>query len=103
LPPALSTKDLSGGRTKVLNFSQNNTFDRHPAKGCQDGVPEYSTNTGNLLYQDGDFKNPMENEDDWEADNGSDMELENGIMNLAGPGQWNLYATPNFSGLIQPI
>jgi len=103
LRPALSTKDLSGWRTQVLNFSQNNTFDHHPAKGCQDWVPEYTSNTGNWLYRDGDFKHPKESEDDWEADNRSDMELENGIVNLVGPGQWNLYAAPNVSSLIQPI
>jgi hypothetical protein len=47
--------------------------------------------------------NPNNSEDDWEADNESDMELDNGSEDSETPEVRNVSAAPNVPGLIRPI
>jgi hypothetical protein len=46
--------------------------------------------------------NPNESKDDWEADNESDVKLENGIEDLQSPNLWDVSAATNVPGLIWP-
>jgi len=78
VPPALSAKDLPGGWTHVLNVCHIKPIDRHPAESDEDSSPESISDTENWLNWNGDLDNPNDSEDDWEADDESDMELDNG-------------------------
>ena len=46
---------------------------------------------------------PNDSEDNWEADNESDMELDNSSENSESTEQCNVCAAPNVPGLIQRI
>jgi len=48
----------------------------------QDSVPESISDTENCLNWNGDMGNPNASECNWEADDESDIELENGIEAL---------------------
>jgi len=75
---ALSAKDLPGGRTQILNVCQIKWIDCHPAESYDDSSPETISYTKNWLNWNEDLDNPNGSEDHWEADNESDMELDNG-------------------------
>jgi len=77
VPPALSVKDLPGGRTQILNVHQIKRIDCHPAESDENSSPESISDTENWLNWNGDLDNPNDSEDDWEADNESDMKLDN--------------------------
>ena len=47
--------------------------------------------------------NPKDSKDDWEADNESDMELDNGSEESETSVLRNVSAAPNVPGLIRPI
>jgi len=47
LPPALSAKEVAGGRTQVLNVRRIRTSDRHPVESDDDGAPERISYTEN--------------------------------------------------------
>jgi hypothetical protein len=66
--PSWSAKDLPGGRTEVLNVCQTKRIDRHPAESDKETSPECVSDTENLLNWNGDFENPNNSEDNWEAD-----------------------------------
>jgi len=103
LPPALSAKQLAGGRTQLLNVRRIWRIDRHPAENDDDSAPERVSNTENWLNWNGDLDNPNESEDDCDADNESDVELENCFADPECPEQWDVCAAPNIPGLIWPI
>jgi len=103
VPPALSAKDLPGGRTRVLNVRRIKRIDRHPAESDEDSSPESISDTENWLNWNGDLDNPNDSEDDWEADNESDMELDNGSEESETPELRTVSAAPNVPGLIRPI
>jgi len=52
-------------------------------------------NTKNLLHRNGDLHDPHDSEDDWEADNQSDMELDNGVKDSDTAEQGDLSVAPN--------
>jgi len=60
VPPALSAKDLPGGRTQVLNVRQIKQIDRHPAESNEDTSPESISDTKNWLKWNGDLDNPYD-------------------------------------------
>jgi hypothetical protein len=103
VPPALSAKDLPGGRTQVLNVRRIKRIDRHPAESDEDSSPESISDTENWLNWNGDLDNPNDSEDDWEADNESDMELDNCSEVSETLEVRNVSAAPNVPGLIRPI
>ena len=78
VPPALSAKNLPGEPTQVLNICRIKRIDSHPAESEEDSSPERISDTENWLNWIGDLDNPNDSEDDWEGDNDSDMELDNG-------------------------
>jgi len=102
-PPALSAKQLAGGRTQVLNVRWIWRIDRHPAESHDNSAPESVSETENSLNWNGDLDNPNESEDDCDADNESDVELENCLEHPECPEQRNACAAPNIPGLIRPI
>jgi len=103
LPPALSAKQLAGGQTQVLNVRQIRRIDRHPAESDDDSAPESVSDTENWLNCNGDLDNPNESKDDCDADNESDVELENCFEDPECREQREVCATPNIPGLIRPI
>jgi len=103
LPPALSATQLAGGRIQLLNVRQIWRIDRHPADSDDDSAPESVSDTENWLNWNGDLDNPNESADDFDADNESDVELENCFDDPECPVQWDVCAAPNIPGLIRPI
>jgi len=49
LPPAVSAKQLAGGRTQVLNVRQIGRIDCHPAESDDDSAPESISDTEHWL------------------------------------------------------
>jgi len=77
LPPASSAKDLPGGRTQVLNVCQIKRIDHQLAEGDEDSAPESISDTKNWLDWNGDLHNPNVSDDDWEANDESNVEHDN--------------------------
>jgi len=103
VPPALSAMDLTGGRMQILNVRRIQRIDHHPAQSDEDSSPESISATENWLNWNGDFDNPNDSKDDWQADNESDTDLDNGSEDSETPEQRNVSAEPNVPGLIRPI
>jgi hypothetical protein len=74
---SLSAKDIPGVRTEILNVGRIKQIDRHPATCNEDSLLERISDPENLLDWNRDLDNRNDSEDDWEADNYSDMELDN--------------------------
>jgi len=53
LPPALSPKDLAGGRTQILNVCRIRRFDLHPVESDEVSAPERLLDNNNLLSWNG--------------------------------------------------
>jgi len=102
VPPALSAKDLPGGRTQVLNVRWIKRIDRHPVRGDEDSSPESISATENWLNWIADLDNPNDSGDDWEAENESDMEIDNGRVNSETPEHRDVSAALNVPRLILP-
>jgi len=102
LPPALSAKDLPGGRIQILNVHQMWTINLHPVESDEDSAPESISDTHNWLNGNGDLDNPNDSEDDCAADYESDIEHSNGIEDLECPDQQDVSAAPNVPGLVRP-
>jgi len=102
VPPALPVKDIPGGRTQVLKDCRIKRIECHAAEN--DGVSELETisDTENWLNWNCDLENANDIEDDWEADNESDMELDEAVEDSATPEQRDVSATLNVPGLIWP-
>jgi hypothetical protein len=73
---------------------------RHPAESDVDSSPESISATENSFNWNGDLHNSNHSEDDWEANNESDVELDNGSENSETPQQRNVSAASNVPGLI---
>jgi hypothetical protein len=101
--PGLSAKNLPGGQTQVLNVRRTKRINCHPAESHEQTSPESISYTTNWLNQNKELDNPNVSEDDWEADNDSDMELDNGSEDSEIPEVRDVSAAPNFPGLIRPI
>jgi len=56
------------------------------------------------IYLDwnGDLQNPNTSDDDWEADNGSNIEIDNGVEAPSSPEHQDVSATPYAPQLILP-
>jgi hypothetical protein len=101
LPPALSAKDLPGGRIQILNVRQIPRINRHPVESDDDSAPESISDTDDWLNWNGDLENPNDSEDDCAADDESDIEHNNGIKDPECPEQQDVSAAPNVPGLIR--
>jgi len=102
LPPALSAKELAGGRPQVLNVRRIRRIDRHAVESDDDSAPTSISDTENWLNWNGDLDNPNESEDNCEADNESDVEQDNWVEDSECPEQQDVCAAPNVPGLIRP-
>ena len=67
LPPALSAKDLPGGRTQVSNMCWVKRIDCHPVESDEDSALESILDTDNRLHWNAHLSNSYPSEDDWEA------------------------------------
>jgi len=79
LPPALSAKDLPRGRTHEMKVQQINRSDFHPAETDEDSALESISDTEHWLDRNSNLEIPDWSDDDWEADDKSDIVLHNGI------------------------
>ena len=102
LPPALSAKDLPWGWTKVLNARQVKRIDHHPSENHEDSAPESISDTYNCFEWNGYLDNPKASNDNWEGDNESDMELENGIDSAESREHQDVSTALNVSRKIRP-
>jgi len=95
-------KDLPGGRTQVLNVRQIEQINRHPAESAEISSAERISDTKNWLNWNGDLDNANNSEDDWEADNESEMEMDNGREDSETLEHRYVSAAPNVPGFIRP-
>jgi len=72
LPPALSAKNLPGGRTQILNLHRIRRINSHPVESDEDSAPESVLDTDDGLNWNGDLDIPNDSEDDCAADDESD-------------------------------
>jgi len=79
LPPALSAKDLPGGRTQIINVRRIRRINRHPVESDVDSAPESISDTEDWLNWNRDLDNPNDSEDDCAAADESDIQHNNGI------------------------
>jgi len=102
LPPALSAKDLPGGRTQILNVHRIRRINRHPVESDDDSPPESISDTEDWLTWNGHLDNPNDSQEDCAAADESDIEHNNGIEDLECPEQQDVSAAPNVHGLVRP-
>jgi len=102
LPPALSAKDLPGGRTQILNVRQIQRINCHPVESDDDSAPESISDTDDWLNWNGDLDNPNDSEDDCAADDESDIGPNNAIEDPECPEQQDVSAAPDLRGLVRP-
>jgi len=79
LPPALSVKDLPGGRTQILNVRRIRRINRHPVERSDNSAPESISDTEDFLNWKGDFDNQNDSKEDCAAADESNIEHNNGI------------------------
>jgi len=103
VPPALCAKDVPGEWTQLLNGRQIKRIDHHPAESDEASSPESISESENWLNWNGDLDTPNDSEDDREADNESNLGLDNGIEDAEPPEQRNVSAAQNVLRLIQSI
>jgi len=102
LPPALSAKDLPGGRTQILNVRQIRRINCLPVESDDDNAPETISETDDWLNWNRNLDNPDDSEQDCAADDESDIEHNNGIEDPECPEQQDVSAAPNVPGLVRP-
>ena len=71
LPPALSAKELPGGRTQILNIRRIRRINSHPDESDGASAPERISHTEDWLHWNGDMDIPNDSEGDCAADNDS--------------------------------
>jgi len=102
LPPALSAKNLPGGRTQILNVRRIRRINRHPVETDEDSAPESISDTDDWLNWNGDLDNPNDSEEDCAEDNESDIAPNTVIDDPECPEQQDVSATPNVPRLVRP-
>jgi len=102
LPPALSAKDLPGGRIQELNVCRMKRIDLYSADNDNDSVPGSISDTENWLNWNSDLDNPNDSEVDCEADDESDIDPDSGIRTSESPEHWVEIAAHDVPGLNWP-
>ena len=102
MPPALSAKDLPGGRTQILNVNRIRRITRYPAEIDENSPPESISDTNDWLNWNGDLDNPIDCKEDCAADNESGIEQNNGIKDPECPEQQDVNAVSNVPRLVRP-
>jgi hypothetical protein len=101
LPPALSAKDLPGGRTHMLNVRQIHRINRYSVESDTDSIPERIVDTDDCLNWNCDLDNSIDTEGNCTADDESHIEHNIGINNQECPEQLDVSAVPNVPGFVQ--
>jgi len=102
LPPALSAKDLPGGRTQILNVRQIWRINCHAVESDDDSAPGSISDTDGWLNWNDNLDNPNDSEDDCAADDEFDIGPNNGIEDSECPEQQDVSAATNVPGLVRP-
>jgi len=102
LPPALSAKDLPGGRTQILNVHHIWRIIHHPVESADDSTPESISDTNDWLNWNGNLINPNDSEEDCAADDESNIGPNNGIEDPECPEQQDVSAAPNVPRFVWP-
>jgi len=102
LPPALSGKNISGGRTEVLNVCPIGRIVRHPTASDKDSAPDSISDSEYWLNWNDDLDNPNGSEDDNKVHNESDTARCNGMKASKSPVHCVVIAAPNVPGFIWP-
>jgi len=102
LPPALSAKDLPGGRTQILNIGRIQRVNLHPTKSDEHSAHESISGTENWLNWNGELDNPNDSEDDCAVDNESNIDHNRVIKDPEWPEQHDVSAAPIVPGLFRP-
>jgi len=85
LPPALSAKDLHGGKTRIFNVHRISRINGHPVDSDQDSTPEKISDSKNWLNWNGDLDHSNDSKDDCAADGKSNIEQDTGIKDPECP------------------
>jgi hypothetical protein len=80
-----------------LNVRQIRRIDHHPVQSAEVISPEWISDTNNWLDLNGDLDNPNAGRDDWNADNKSDIQLDNTIKDLVWAMHREVSTPPNIS------
>ena len=102
LPPALSAKDLPGGRTQILNVRRIWRINCYPVESDKDSTPESISDSENWLNCNGNLDNPNDSEDNCAANDEWDIEHKYGIEDPECPEQQDVSVAPNVPGLVRP-
>jgi hypothetical protein len=78
-PPALSAKDHSGGRTRISIVCRILRINCHPINIDQDSAPENVFDTDYWFNWNGAFDDPNDSEEDWAADDVSEIQHNNDV------------------------
>ena len=98
----MSTKDLLGERTQILNVRRIPGINRHPVESDEDTTPESTLDTNDWLHWNGDFDNAIDSEEDCAEDDESDVEQNNRIKDPECPERQDVRAVRIVPGLVQP-
>jgi hypothetical protein len=101
LPPALSAKNLPGGRTQILNVRRIPRINSHPVESDEDSAPESISDTEDWLNWNGDLDNPNDSKEDCSVDDDSNIENNNCIEDPECPEQQDVSAAPNVPRLVR--
>jgi hypothetical protein len=102
LPPALSVKNLAGGRTQILNARRIRRINRSPVESDEDNAPESISDTHDWLNWNGDLDTPHDSEEDCTADDDSDIDHQICFEDPECPQQRDVNAVPNVPELLRP-
>jgi hypothetical protein len=102
LPPALSAKDLHGGRTQILNVRRIRRINRHPVESNEDCAPESISDTDDWLNWNGDLDKSNDSEEDCAADDQFDIEHNNVNEDSECSELQDVSPAPNVPGLVRP-
>jgi hypothetical protein len=75
VPSALSANDLPTGRTQAWNECRMTSINCQAAKINQNSVPESTSDIKNWLQWNEDLDSSTDSEDNWDADNESEIDL----------------------------
>jgi hypothetical protein len=85
-----------------LNVRRFKRIDCHRTDSGENSSPASISDTKNWLNWNGDLDNPNASDDDREADNESDMQLENRSEDSETPEEQNVRTAPMVHELVQP-
>jgi hypothetical protein len=98
----LSANDRLGGSIQIWNVRKVKIIDLYLVESNVQSTPKSISDTENWLNWNGDLDYQNVREDNWEADDESDLEQDNGIEDPETLAQRDVNATPNVPGFIRP-